>query len=38
LATQLEHAGVGHTITLRIKRDGRDVDVNVEVVDIGPRP
>ena len=38
LATQLEHAGVGHTITLRIKRDGRDVDVNVEVVDIGRQP
>jgi len=38
LATQLEHTGVGHTITLGIKRDGRDVDVNVEVVDIGRQP
>ena len=38
LTKQLERTGAGHTIALRIKRDGRDIDVNLEVIDIGRQP
>jgi 2-alkenal reductase len=34
LTAQLEALGVGRTITLRINRDGKPVEVDVEIVDI----
>ena len=37
LTEELERIGVGKRITLAIKREGRDVSVEVEVVDIGRR-
>jgi 2-alkenal reductase len=38
LADQLERAGVGQTITLGIKRDGHDLNVDVEIIDLGRWP
>jgi len=37
LTEELERIGVGKRVTLAIKREGRDVSVEVEVVDIGRR-
>jgi 2-alkenal reductase len=37
LTEELERVGVGKRVTLAIKRDGRDVSVEVEVTDIGRR-
>jgi S1-C subfamily serine protease len=37
LTEELERVGVGKRVTLAIKRDGRDVSVDVEVMDIGRR-
>ena len=37
LTQELERVGVGNKVTLAIKRDGRDMSVEVEVVDIGRR-
>ncbi len=35
LAEELERAGVGKRVALAIKRDGRDMSIDVEVMDIG---
>lgn len=37
LAEELERVGVGNKATLQIKRDGRDMTVEVDVIDIGRR-
>ena len=37
LIQELERVGVGKRVTLAIKRDGRDMSVDVEVMDIGRR-
>jgi 2-alkenal reductase len=37
LTQELERVGVGGKVTLALKRDGRDVSVDVEVTDIGRR-
>jgi len=37
LTQELERVGVGQKVTLTIKRDGRDVSVDVDVTDIGRR-
>ena len=37
LTEELERVGVGKRVTLGIKRDGRDMSVDVEVMDIGRR-
>jgi S1-C subfamily serine protease len=37
LTEELERVGVGKRVTLAIKREGRDVSVEVDVVDIGRR-
>jgi S1-C subfamily serine protease len=37
LTQELERVGVGNKVTLAIKRDGRDLSVEVEVMDIGRR-
>jgi 2-alkenal reductase len=37
LAEELERAGVGGTVTLSLRRGGRDLSVNVNVVDVGQR-
>ncbi len=36
-AQELERAGVGKRVALAIKRDGRDMSIDVEVMDIGRR-
>jgi S1-C subfamily serine protease len=38
LVHQLERAGVGRHITLKIKRDGHEVDVSVDIIDISREP
>jgi S1-C subfamily serine protease len=35
LTNQLDRVGIGHTIKLTINRDGKAVDVDVEITDIG---
>jgi S1-C subfamily serine protease len=37
LTQELERVGVGNKVTLAVKRDGRDLSVEVEVMDIGRR-
>jgi S1-C subfamily serine protease len=37
LIAELERTGVGKRLTLAIKRDGRDVSVDVDVMDVGRR-
>jgi 2-alkenal reductase len=37
LAEELERVGVGKRVTLAVKRDGRDMSVDVEVMDVGRR-
>jgi S1-C subfamily serine protease len=37
LTQELERVGVGNKVTLAIKRDGRDLSVDVDVTDIGRR-
>jgi 2-alkenal reductase len=37
LAEELERVGVGNKAALQIKRDGRDVTVEVDIIDIGRR-
>ena len=37
LIEELERVGVGKRATLTVKRDGRDMSVDVEVMDIGRR-
>jgi S1-C subfamily serine protease len=37
LTEELERVGVGKRVTLAIKRDGRDVSVEVEITDVGHR-
>ena len=37
LIQELERVGVGKRVTLTVQRDGRDVPVEVEVMDIGHR-
>jgi 2-alkenal reductase len=37
LTEELEHVGVGKHVNLAVKRDGRDVSVDVDVVDVGHR-
>ncbi len=34
LTSQLEHIGVGHTVKLQINRDGKTLEMEVEVIDI----
>ena len=34
---ELERVGVGKRVTLAIKRDGRDMSVDVDVIDVGRR-
>ena len=34
LTKQIEQTGIGRTITLRINRDGKSIDVEVEIIDI----
>lgn len=36
LAEELENLGVGRTIALRISRDGKAVDMEIEIIDIEP--
>ena len=36
LTEQLENLGVGRTIALRVSRDGKTVDMKVEIIDIDP--
>jgi S1-C subfamily serine protease len=38
LTEELERVGVGKKVALALKREGRDVTVDVEVMDIGKRP
>ena len=38
LTQELEHVGVGKRVTLTLRRDGREVTVEVDVMDIGRRP
>jgi 2-alkenal reductase len=35
LTEELERVGVGKRVTLAIKRDGRDMSIEVEVIDVG---
>jgi S1-C subfamily serine protease len=35
LTEELERVGVGKRVTLAIKRDGRDMSVEVDVMDVG---
>jgi 2-alkenal reductase len=37
LTEQLEDLGVGRTIALRVSRDGKTVDMKIEIIDIEPR-
>jgi S1-C subfamily serine protease len=37
LIAELERAGVGKRLTLAVKRDGRDMSVDVDVIDVGRR-
>jgi 2-alkenal reductase len=37
LTEELEHVGVGKHVNLAVKREGRDVTVDVDVVDVGHR-
>jgi len=37
LTQEIERVGVGNKVTLAIKRDARDLSVEVEVMDIGRR-
>jgi hypothetical protein len=37
LTEELEHVGVGKHVNLAVKRDGRNVSVDVDVVDVGHR-
>ncbi len=37
LAEELERVGAGGSVTLSLRRGGRDLSVNVNVVDVGPR-
>ena len=34
---ELERVGVGKRVTLAIKRDGRDMSIDVDVMDVGRR-
>jgi 2-alkenal reductase len=34
LATELDRAGIGHSVTLTVLRDGRSFTVDVAVIDI----
>jgi S1-C subfamily serine protease len=36
LTEQLEDIGVGRTIALRVNRNGKTVDMKVEIIDIDP--
>lgn len=36
LTEQLEDIGAGRTIALKVNRDGKTVDINVEIIDIDP--
>jgi S1-C subfamily serine protease len=38
LTEELERVGVGKKVALQIKRDGREVTMDIEVMDIGRRP
>ena len=38
LSEELERVGVGKKVALQIKRDGRDMTVDVNVMDVGRRP
>jgi 2-alkenal reductase len=38
LTDQLEQIGVGKTVELSIKRDGKTTSVNMQVADIGRQP
>ena len=38
LTEELERVGVGKKVALQIKRDGRDMTVDVDVMDVGRRP
>ena len=38
LTEELERVGVGKKVALQVKRDGREVTMDVEVTDIGKRP
>ena len=35
LVEELERIGVGKKVTLAVKRDGRDLSVDLEITDIG---
>jgi S1-C subfamily serine protease len=37
LIQELERVGVGKKVTLAIKRDGRDLSLDLEIMDIGRR-
>jgi S1-C subfamily serine protease len=36
LTEQLENLGVGRTVALQVNRDGKTVDMKVEIIDIDP--